>query len=200
MGEKKEQLRATVLLQRRSLSPSEIALWSGMIQERVLQFPPYIMSCAVALYSPIGNEAGTDLIRDHALTTGKKLFYPRLGRGTNLDLVRVQTPEELKPGCYGILEPTGDKIMTPQDHEGLVVFVPGLAFDLRGNRLGRGKGWYDRLLAGFSEGVRCVALAFEFQIIEELPAERWDRRVHHVITERRVIDCREIPSKSGWVS
>jgi 5-formyltetrahydrofolate cyclo-ligase len=200
MGEKKENLRVVALLQRRSLSSAEAMLRSRQIQERALHYPPYIASSAVAIYSPVENEVSTELIREHALTTGKKLFYPKSGGGTNFDMVRVQTPAGLAPGRHGILEPTGDQIMTRQDHDGLVIFVPGLAFDLRGNRLGRGGGWYDRLLVGFNEGVRRVALAYEFQIKEELPAETWDCKVDHVITEGRIIDCREIPSKSDWIS
>lgn len=198
MVEKKNSLRASALLRRDSLSASELALWNHLIQERILHFSPYLVSHAVALYSPIGNEVATGEIRDHALKARKKLFYPKLGRGENLDLVQVESPEELKPGRYGILEPTGDKILTKQDQEELVVFVPGLAFDLQGNRLGRGKGWYDRVLGLLAERVRLVALAYEFQVVKELPAERWDRKIHHIITERRIIDCGDHPSRSGW--
>lgn len=201
MGENKKGLRAEAFLRRESLSASQLALWNRLIHERVLHFPPYLSSSSVALYSPIGNEVATDGIRCHALRTGKRLFYPKLGARAGLDMVQVESPEELKPGRYGILEPTGSRIMTQEDREGLVVFVPGLAFDLQGNRLGRGKGWYDRALALLGDRVRLVALAYEFQIItEKVPAESWDRRVHHIITESRIIDCGDVPSRSGWVS
>jgi 5-formyltetrahydrofolate cyclo-ligase len=94
----------------------------------------------------------------------------------------------------------GDKTMTKREHEGLVVFVPGLAFDLQGHRLGRGRGWYDRVLSLLGGGSKVVALAYEFQIIKELPAERWDQRVRHIISEKRIIDCPDIPSRSGRCS
>ena len=200
MGETGDKLRANAIHLRRSLSASEIILKSRRIQETALCFPPYLYSRAVALYSPAGNEVSTEEIRDHALKAGKKLFYPKPGGGTGLDFVQVEGPQDLQPGRYGILEPTGNRIMTRQDEQGLVVFVPGLAFDLHGNRLGRGKGWYDRVLAALGEGARFAALAFEFQIVEELPTERWDRKVHHIITERRVINCGDSPSDSGWIS
>ena len=197
MGEKKQTLRAAALLRRDSLAAPELTLWSRLIQERVLYFSPYLISRSVALYSPIGNEVATEAIRDHALKARKKLFYPKLGNGEDPALIQVELVEELKPGRYGILEPTGEKIMTQEDQERLVVFVPGLAFDLQGNRLGRGKGWYDRVLELLGEGARLVALAYEFQIMEQVPAESWDRKVHHIITERRIIDCRDAPSLSG---
>lgn len=200
MGEKKHKLRARALLRRESLTTSELCLWSHLIQEKVLHFFPYLVSRSVALYSPIGNEVATEEIRDHALGSQKKLFYPKLGKGEKLDLIQVESVEELRAGRYGILEPIGGKVMTKQDQEGLVVFVPGLAFDLQGNRLGRGRGWYDRALELMGVEARFVALAYEFQVEKDLPAEGWDRKVHHIITERRIIDCRDIPSRSGWAS
>lgn len=199
MGEQKQELRATVLRQRGSLTASELRLWSHLVQQTVLHFSPYFLSRSVALYSPIRNEVATEEIRDHALRSRKKLFYPKPGSGQNPTLVQVESANELKPGRYGILEPAGTRMITKADQERLVIFVPGLAFDLQGNRLGRGKGWYDRALALLGEGATFVALAFEFQIMEQVPAERWDRKVHHIITERRIIDCGGFPFQSGSI-
>lgn len=170
-----------------------------MIQERVLRFSPYLFSSSVALYGPIGREVATEQIRDDALKSHKKLFYPKLGDGENLALIRVESAGELKPGRYGILEPIGEKAMAKEDQERLVVFVPGLAFDSQGNRLGRGKGWYDRVLKLLGDGPTFVALAYELQIVEQVPAKEWDRKVHHIITERRIIDCGDAPSRSGSI-
>jgi 5-formyltetrahydrofolate cyclo-ligase len=200
MGDTKETLRARVSCLRDSLSKPEIVHKSRLIHDSALGFLPYLECRAVALYSAIGSEVQTDDIQDHARNTGKKIFYPKLGAGMNLHLVRVENRENLKPGRYGILEPPGDGIWMREDEEGLVVFVPGLAFDLHGNRLGRGQGWYDRLLAALDESVRFIGLAYELQISGEVPTDPWDRKVHHIITERRVIDCRDLPSHSRWVS
>jgi 5-formyltetrahydrofolate cyclo-ligase len=200
MGDTKEIIRARAVYLREYLSVSEITSKSRLIQQRVLRFPPYLRSRAVALYSPSGNEVATEDIRDHALQAGKKLFYPKLETGTDLHLVRLEASDKMAPGRYGILEPTGVESLAKDDEEGLAVFVPGLAFDLRGNRLGRGKGWYDRALASLGVAARFIALAYEFQIVDEIPTDSWDRKVHHIITERRTIDCGDLPSDSGWVS
>jgi len=200
MGDTKQILRARAFHIRDCLALSEIAPKSLLIQHRALRFSPYLHSRAVALYSQSGNEVATEDIREHALKTGKKLFYPKLGKGTELRLVQLEEPDSMKPGRFGILEPPGDGVLTKDDGEGLVVFVPGLAFDLCGNRIGRGKGWYDRLLTALGSQVRCIALAFECQMVDKIPADRWDRKVHHIITERRVIDCGDLPSDAGWVS
>ena len=200
MGDTKKILRARAVRIRDCLAPSEIAPKSRLIQRRALRFTPYLHSRAVALYSQCGNEVATEDIRAHALKTAKKLFYPKFGTGTGLRLVRLEEPGPMTPGRFGILEPPGDRTLTQDDEEGLVVFVPGLAFDLYGNRIGRGNGWYDRLLTALGSQVRCIALAFECQMVDEIPADSWDRKVHHIITERRVIDCGDLPSDAGWVS
>ena len=199
MGETKDKLRAIARQRRDALSTTEVADKSRLVQERALQFPLYIFSGAVALYSPTRNEVETAGIRDHAFKEGKKVFYPRVAGDTGCEFVELTRRGELRPGRYGILEPTGAGLMTQRDEDGLVVFVPGLAFDLQGNRLGRGKGWYDQALSRLGEGVTLVGLAYEFQIFDKLPAERRDCKVDHIITEIRVVDCRDRPSDSGWV-
>jgi len=69
------------------------------------------------------------------------------------------------------------------------VFVPGVVFDVHGNRLGRGGGVYDRLLAQCNNGKWLIGLAYEFQVVEAVPAEPWDRSMGYVITESRIIEC-----------
>lgn len=200
MGDTKETLRDRVSRLRDSLSKSEILDKSRLVQGSAVELLPYVECRAVALYSSIGSEVRTDDIEDHARHAGKKIFYPKLGAGKNVHLVRVEDRGNLKPGPYGILEPSVDGIWTREDEERLVVFVPGVAFDLRGNRLGRGQGCYDRLLAALDERVRFIGLAYELQITDEVPTDPWDRRVHHVITERRGINCRDLPLHSRWDS
>lgn len=197
MRERKHRLRAEAVSRRGSLSDSERSLWNRLIQEKTLHFSPYLASRAVALYSATGNEVATEGIRDHALKTSKKLFYPKLGTGKDLALFQVASADELGVGRYGILEPTGEREMTEKDREDLVVFVPGLAFDLQGNRLGRGGGWYDRVLGLLGEGPKFVGLAYEFQLVAELPAEEWDQKVHYIITEKKIIECGNVLCRSA---
>jgi 5-formyltetrahydrofolate cyclo-ligase len=197
MTREKQTLRKGFLHRRESLPFVEFLLWNRLIESRVLGLPSYRQAASVALYSSIGNEVRTRGIRDHALDVGKKVFYPRLGRRELPCFAQVQSETDLREGRYGILEPVGDDFITERDREGLVIFVPGLAFDLMGNRLGRGKGWYDRILRQLGEGVSCIALAYEFQIIEVLPVEDWDRKVHQIVTEERIIDPGKVRSGSG---
>jgi 5-formyltetrahydrofolate cyclo-ligase len=196
-GEKKPALRAAALSQRKALSQEQALALSQLIQARALNFPPYTEASSAALYSPIQNEVSTDEIREHALRHRKRVFYPRLGLGEAVDLVEINSRNDLRPGRRGILEPVEAKRISDHEVSGLVVFVPGVAFDTQGNRLGRGMGCYDRLLARLNGAATLVALAYEFQIMSEIPSELWDQKVHYVITESRIIDCRASRSRSG---
>jgi 5-formyltetrahydrofolate cyclo-ligase len=201
MREKKGPLRAAILAQRSLLSRSEFVARSRLIQARVLQFPPYLHSRSVALYCSMQNEVETEAIRDHALVTGKNVFFPRFGpKDSSLELIRIGTASEFSQGRFGILEPTGETRLAGRDREGLVVFVPGVALGFIGNGLGGGMGWYSRLIKTDLGGATVVALAYDFQIVEAVPAEEWDQKVHYLITERSVIDCRRMPMQSSQVS
>ena len=128
-----------------------------------------------------------DELLEHSLALGKAVFYPHMISTVPPWLHRVFSPVQLAAGKFGVREPASCPPMTKTEQESLVVFVPGVVFDRCGNRLGRGSGWYDRLLARLSGTF--VGLSYEFQLVEKLAAEKWDRKVHYIITEKRIIDC-----------
>jgi 5-formyltetrahydrofolate cyclo-ligase len=198
-GERKRVLRAGALSQRNALTRTQALSLSRLVQERALRFAPYLAARAIALYSSIETEVATEAIRDHAWENGKKVFFPKLGYQKRPELTEARVGRDFRRGRFGILEPAGD---TPLDRreQALVFFVPGVAFDVRGNRLGRGIGWYDRLLQDWDGKATFVGLAYDFQIVGEVPAEPWDQQVHYLITERRVIRCGATPSVSTQVS
>ncbi|HXG50230.1 MAG TPA: 5-formyltetrahydrofolate cyclo-ligase [candidate division Zixibacteria bacterium] len=190
MVERKRELRAVALSRRASLSPSESCRLSRQIQERAVQWPRYRDCAAVALYRAVQNEVATDTLREHAMATGKQVFYPRTAREGTLEFVRVEADEPWTVGWGGVPEPTGSVRLTAAPDR-FVVFVPGVAFDVRGGRLGRGKGGYDRFLAALGSQATVVGLAYEFQIVDEVPTETWDQRVDFIVTESRLICCRD---------
>lgn len=190
MRDRKRALRGAIQAKRDSLSSALARAWGECVQRSALTLPVYLAAKALALYSPLGNEVDTSEIGRVALGAGKRLYYPKVTDGCS-SVVRVRSEAELVPGRYGILEPAGNQPLPRGGSKGLAVFVPGVAFDPRGNRLGRGTGWYDRLLAGLDARVPRIALAYEFQVLEEVPAERGDLPVHMIVTENRVISCGE---------
>jgi 5-formyltetrahydrofolate cyclo-ligase len=200
IGERKRALRSAALSQRKSLASEDAFTLGGLAQARALQFKPYIVARAVTLYGPIQNEVPTERIRDHALTSGKKVFYPKLAGANSVALAEIHSAADLGSGRFGIAEPIEAPARLAANQDGMVVFLPGLVFDALGNRLGRGIGWYDRLLKKLGKGAVFVALAYEFQIIDTVPTEAWDEKVDYVITEKRVIDCGGTPSRATAVS
>jgi 5-formyltetrahydrofolate cyclo-ligase len=196
----KQALRSAALTRRNSLSEEDCRLLSRAIQSRAIEFGPYIACRSVALYSPVQNEVRTGAILAHAFGSGKRVFYPRIDNNRAIAFFEVLAAAELRAGRFGILEPTSTTRLSDSEYEGLVIFVPGVGFDTQGSRLGRGQGWYDRLLKGVGEGSTVVALAYEFQVVEAVPVDPWDQRVQYVITEGRVIDCVATPAQSSQIS
>src|SRR3990170_3117847 len=161
----KERLRKRFLEIRRELSFEEVYRLSARVQERFLLTPGYRRSRHLCLYSSFQNEVLTEEILRRAVSDGKDVYYPSVVRGIrHLEFYRVKDPGELSPGSYDIPEPRHRESGASPGVFDLVV-VPGVVFDLRGARLGFGKGYYDRALR--EAGCAVVALAYEFQVLGE---------------------------------
>jgi 5-formyltetrahydrofolate cyclo-ligase len=188
-AERRDLLRHALSGQRKALSGAEVQRLSADIQARVLVLACYQSAAAIAVYSPIDNEVETATLVDHALETGKHVFLPRW-LGQEFGFAQLNSRAEVVKGRFGILEPAGPLVRADVAPGGLLVFVPGVGFDCRGHRLGRGGGNYDRMLSRHRAGVLAIGLAYEIQIAESVPAESWDYAMHFIITEKRTIDCR----------
>jgi len=195
MEETRNGLRSAMLQRRSALSPSICLAWSRLIQTKTLELPQYLAARSVALYRAIQNEVETRAIMDHALRQKKKVFCPKLSGEEPAVFVQISSEEDFRPGPLGMAEPSGDTRLSQADCVGLIVIVPGVLFDCQGNRLGRGGGWYDRALQWFDDRGVFVGLGYEFQVIDRVPAQSWDEKVHYVITESRVIDCGITPQR-----
>lgn len=197
--EKKLVLRGAVLSRRNALTSQQCLRLSRAVQARALQLPAYQASRSVALYSAIQNEVSTEEIFNNALVSGRKIFYPRTAADGSCEFVAVSSSADLCAGRFGIREPSGTARLSKDDCTALTIFVPAVAFDRTGNRLGRGKGWYDRMLTWQEDKATVVGLAYDFQIVQEVPITGWDRRVHYIVTENQVIDCDAVSATLGPV-
>ncbi len=194
MADEKKYLRAILTDTRESLAANFAKASSSRVQSVFLQSDFYRASQAVILYSALGNEVSTEAILSDALAAGRAIFYPRLDRVRNaLSLCKVESRSDLAPGAYGILEPETPAIDI-QSLPPCVVVVPGVAFTMRGERMGRGGGHYDRLLAELTElapHAISVGLAFSFQLLDHLPQSGWDRQLNFVVTESAIYPARD---------
>ena len=134
----------------------------------------------VAIFAPQMREPDVELLWMHG---GAKSFaYPRVTDG-RLDLFRVESLHELAPGAFGVREP--DARMENASDPGMLdlILVPGVAFTRSGERLGRGGGFYDRLLASLPAHTCKIGVCFDAQILPEFPIESHDQRVDFLATE-----------------
>ncbi len=124
-----------------------------------------------------------------ALESKKRIIIPYC-HGDQLHLWHLHTLQELVPGSWGIPEPPrerwGDTDRRVDAMELDLIVVPGVGFDRKGNRLGNGQGYYDRLLAQVRPQTLLIALCYESQLFDEVPVGPHDVPVHIVITERRI--------------
>ncbi len=113
---------------------------------------------------------------------GKRVVFPRVS-GDLLEFVAVDPSTAFQPGTWGVAEPVAGTGVAVEEIDLMV--LPGVAFDLRCFRLGWGKGYYDRVLANHS-GV-CLGLAYDFQLLPELPVREGERPLDFVVSEERVL-------------
>jgi len=187
VADEKTTLRRILAECRAGLPVSCAARMSALVQRNLIETPHYADAACVILYAAKDNEVATDLIFEHAIASGRHVFYPRIVRGTHhLSLVRVQTLAELRPGEFGILEPMGAEIARDADLERALICVPGVAFGPAGQRLGRGGGYYDRLIAALAPQTVTAGLAYSFQVLDRLPEAPSDRRLGLIVTEPAV--------------
>jgi len=182
----KNALRHHALSRRRSLLPAQRQRANAAITRRLTALPDFLAATRVLFYVSLGEEVERRALLASSL--GKKtVFAPRV-EGDRLEIHEISSMDQLQPGAFGILEPVAD---SPVVDASLVevALIPGAAFDLRGNRIGYGKGFYDRLLPGVS--ALKIALAFDRQIVESIPAEPHDIAMDLLVTDERLVDFRK---------
>lgn len=182
-------MRKQIFALRDSLAAGEISDKSGAIGGQLEQLPFYREARVIMFFLSFRSEVDTSgMVKDN-LARGKRVLVPKAvheGRGL-IPSELIDYEKDLAPGYYGIPEPQPGTLR-PVDPLAIdLLIVPGVAFDLQGNRLGYGGGYYDRFFERLRPGVPLVALTFELQLVEEVPVEPWDRRMDWLVTEERAI-------------
>jgi 5-formyltetrahydrofolate cyclo-ligase len=180
----KQALRVRMQARLTSLEAEQGARFTERIFERVIRLPEFESASSVLAYVSMAREVGTHNLIRHCLLAGKKVCVPAYDRERKQYFVVAieDFDRDLGLGHHGILEPRDAK---PTERQADLAIVPGLAFDKRGHRLGRGKGYFDALLRGF-RGTK-VALAFDFQAVDSVPVDARDVAVNLIVTEERVL-------------
>ncbi|HEV7405910.1 MAG TPA: 5-formyltetrahydrofolate cyclo-ligase [Chthoniobacteraceae bacterium] len=180
MAPDKAELRRLLRARLRTLGAARDG-HSAAICARIAQHPAYVAARVVAVFDPLPSEPAVDLLWQVA---PRRFVYPRI-LGEGLELVEVRSAEQLEHAAERkFREPRAGAAGAIGLDEVDVILVPGVAFTRDGRRLGRGGGYYDRLLAALPASAARLGVCFEMQILEDLPDEPHDRKVDAVVTER----------------
>ncbi|MDD5252780.1 MAG: 5-formyltetrahydrofolate cyclo-ligase [Candidatus Omnitrophota bacterium] len=176
----KAQIRSKILLALKTQKEEDRNRKSRVIQGKLLRNKVFKKAKIVMFYVAFGGEVNTEEMIKEAKKIGKLICVPvcRKDRETMQPAI-LEDHSKLKKGPYGVLEPVSEALVKPEDLD--LIVVPGLAFDKKGNRLGRGKGCYDRFLSILSNNTPSIGLAFDFQILPLIPTTAYDISVKQVI-------------------
>lgn len=173
----KADLRARILAARRDLTAEEREAAARALRDTLLEMPEMGMAGTVAAYYSVGAEPDTRRLLYALWKRGTYVLLPLLLPDGDLDWASYEGPDSLVPGPHGLLEPgeppRGPGAISRAD----IVLVPALAVDNAGNRLGRGGGSFDRALARVAPTIPVIALLYDDELVDELPAAPHDRPV-----------------------
>ena len=190
----KQHLRREMKATLAGMSASDAAAASAAACAAILGLDEFHEARSVMLYAPIPGEVDCVPVAEAAWRAGKAVLLPRtMWEQRHMAAVRVHSPDdEMIVTRNGIREPAGDEAWPLEDID--LVIVPALAYDVRGNRLGRGGGFYDRFLARLEMRTVLCGLAFWQQIVEELPIHSGDHPVDILVTDEKVLRFHHRPT------
>ncbi|MFP4127978.1 MAG: 5-formyltetrahydrofolate cyclo-ligase [Desulfonatronovibrio sp.] len=189
----KQEYRKKMMAQRSRLDAGQVESKSRKITERFLDFPGVEDYLYYLAYLPVNKEVDTRFLVSLLLDQGRKVYVPRCHtqKQGRMDFYRITGLEDLKPGYCGIDEPCPDASDFFINQGQTLCILPGLAFDRQGCRLGYGQGFFDRYLKSLP-GPRplLIGFAYDFQVVNHLPADEWDVPVDIIITEKAFFKTR----------
>ena len=187
--DKKLEIRNEIAKRLDALSDSEISKKNAIITDRLFDFANFLEAKISLLYMSLPHEVKTHEIIKRCLSFNKIVVLPAFIEDTHrMKLMKIDNLDSsLRPGPRGVLEPNPARCkLVPIEHIDIAI-IPGIAFDEKGGRIGSGEGYYDRLIPDLAITTRKVALAFEEQIIQQIPMESHDKHVDIIITNERII-------------
>ena len=176
----KEDIRRQVKARKSLLNEKERVEAARRVFDFLEKTAAFMLSEHILMYRSLDDELSTREFIDR-WHERKKFYLPRVN-GVNLDILPYDR-SRLHLGAFNIEEPDGDDTVDFSSIE--LVIVPGVAYDRRGNRVGRGKGFYDRLLS--DTGAVTIGVAYDFQLYDEIEPDEFDIPVQYVITEKGII-------------
>ncbi len=195
----KKSLRELLLAKRDSITEESKKVKDSAIKKRLFSLEYFKQAKTVLFYASFRSEVDTIKAIQNTLKLNKRVALPVVDTAhKQLKLYEVHDISELSPGYMGIPEPVAARALNISLDKIDIEIIPGIGFDIKGNRIGYGAGYYDKLLSHKSKRlsktkgrITTIALAFEEQIAEKIPSESHDIRVDLIITDKRLIHCKD---------
>ena len=185
----KKELRKLIKTQKAALDPDFIGAYSALLAEKAAQLPAYRDTAVLYAYLSYNEEIRTEPLIRRAWADGKRVAVPKVLDEGVMEFYYITSFDGISPGYFDIPEPAGDPSL-PADEKDVLMLMPGLAFGRDHNRIGYGGGFYDRYLERKqAAGTRftTLALAYDFQIFDTVPAEAHDFRLDLVLSEQELL-------------
>lgn len=177
--------RMLMRAKRMSLSRKEAAIAADKVADAVISLKEYQEARVLLAYIAVQGELDVSKIVNDAKNNGKKVAFPLCAENGRLRLLIPNKETAFKKGAYGIPEPDASDSHEINSRELDLIIAPGLAFDMSGNRLGQGGGYYDRLLA--DTDAYAIGVGYDFQLVEELWVEAHDRKLDCIVTQSQLL-------------
>lgn len=189
----KRAIRKTILKKRGLASKEEVLEKSRIIINRLINLKHFGSCSDIMCYMDFRNEVMTAEFINFCLFQGRRISIPKIEKvkssgQSKLTAYEINDIKDVETGAYGILEPVGNTAKRINPRELDMICVPGVVFDIKGNRIGYGRGYYDRFLK--ETGTNCikVGIAFDIQILDSIPSDIHDVTMDVIVTEKRVIE------------
>lgn len=190
INEDKKTCRESILSLRNGQTNEVIIEKSKKIHNALVLTKEYQNNKKIMFFMGKEKEVQTEFMIKEALEKSKRVFVPITNtKERRLIPCEIKSLEELETSTFNVKEPKKEfqRVYDPKDVE--LVIVPGVGFDVNGNRIGYGFGYYDNFLSETRQEIPFIGLAFDFQIQDEIPSDENDKLIDIIITEKRIIKC-----------
>ena len=185
----KAAVRKMMIRRRNDLTVNEVDSLSRKIEENLFSCKDFLNRDYVLYYLSFGKEVRTDSMIEHSLRIGKAVYVTRIIKNKNklevCEIKNLKTGFELND--FGIREPLG--VPAAPSNKIDAIIVPGLAFDFSGGRIGFGGGYYDKLFVELPGNSLWLGVAYNFQLVDFLYQDVWDKKVQKIFTEKDTLNC-----------
>ena len=184
MKNPKQKIRQLALARRRSLNRNERIDASRAISDKVIASSYFVEAKSIGCYLSINEEVNTEFLIKVIMDSDKSLFLPKVQADATINFIHTNKNTKYSKNQFGIKEPMGNKDHATKDID--LILVPLVAFDIEGNRIGMGGGYYDKKFQDLGHDDKkpiLIGIAFNCQQFKKIQSDKWDVSLRHVFTE-----------------